>query len=316
MYRFKNELIESVDLKKDSIFIAALGYETRSTFLYEKYFSKLSDTNILLVVIKNKELSKSASEVIDGIKDTDIKVVETMYENYEETINTILDFLKERIEVGESGLDIHIDYSSMPRAWYCRLPMNIMEVKRQTDLLRFWYSEGNYPTRYRKFPTAGIESHELFSGRPSLDSDRGETYIIGLGFDSVRTNATLSLLDPNSLITCYQYETSNLGRCSEILRRNKDITIRSWMNIGFPMEDFTHTISKLCEAAFESFRKRDVVFIPDGPKPLILAMSLAPILTNKVGITSLHLKRNFDAFSVVDVIPNNKVHGFSLTKVE
>ena len=73
-------------------------------------------------------------------------------------------------------------------------------------------------------------------------------------------------------------------------------------------------VSKLCDTANELLPVGDVILIPDGPKPLIFALSLVPDLVGKQGITCLHIARNNDYFESVDVTPTGKVCGFLLQR--
>ena len=79
------------------------------------------------------------------------------------------------------------------------------------------------------------------------------------------------------------------------------------------LDDFSFMISKLRDLANELLSTGDVILVPDGPKPLIFAMSLIPDLLNKNGLTCLHISRNSD-FSVVDVTATGTINGFSIQK--
>ena len=90
---------------------------------------------------------------------------------------------------------------------------------------------------------------------------------------------------------------------------------RSWycklpMSVALHIEDFEFMVSKLCDTTNELLPAGDVILIPDGPKPLIFALSLVPNLVRKHGITCLHITRNNEHFEAVDVIATGTVHGF------
>lgn len=70
--------------------------------------------------------------------------------------------------------------------------------------------------------------------------------------------------------------------------------------------------SKLCEIAIEYSGDKSVIFVPDGPKPLIFAMSLVPLYLDKEGISCIHIYRNVQIKEYVDVTPTDEILGFSL----
>ncbi len=71
-------------------------------------------------------------------------------------------------------------------------------------------------------------------------------------------------------------------------------------------------VSKLSEIATEFLLLGNVILIPDGPKPLIFAISLIPDILCKSGLTCLHISRNSEYFEAVDVTATGTVYGFSI----
>lgn len=312
MYDFKNTKLDDLSINSNTVFVGAFGYEKRSTYIYEEYFTTCVNKNKIIFVIEDKQISKEAKHLLSELDNIEINIIRVKYGDYVLVISAILDFLRDLKNGTDKPIEINVDYSSMPRTWYCRLPIEISQQLNGNDEVIFWYAEGNYPRIFKKYPTAGIANYDFFSGRPSLTSDGKETHIFGLGYDSIRTNAILSVIDPSRLVTCYSYETQNMNRLKEVKKRNNNILIRSSLSMGLPMENFEFTISKLCELTYELFYEGDVILVPDGPKPLILAMSIVPIIINKEGIVSLHINRNLGTFSKVEVIPNGNIHGFKI----
>ena len=86
------------------------------------------------------------------------------------------------------------------------------------------------------------------------------------------------------------------------------------MTIALHLNDFEFMVSKMCETANELLPSGDIILIPDGPKPLIFAMSLVPLMIEKNGITCLHITRNKDHFEAVDVYATGVVCGFIIKK--
>lgn len=62
----------------------------------------------------------------------------------------------------EDSITVHIDYSSMPRSWYCKLPILLEKIIRKTDKIYFWYTEGDYPASHEEYPSSGIDAFSFF----------------------------------------------------------------------------------------------------------------------------------------------------------
>ncbi len=312
MLNIEDISISDYKFKKNAINIFVFGYENRSVYIYKEYFLNQNNNNQLFFIIKTKPVDKQVEKMIDMLVKKEKQIKSVQYNDYEIVKKEIISFVKKKQLSSNEPMEINIDYSSMPRTWYCNILFDLKHILKPKDLLNYWYSEGEYPLPHNKFPTAGIENYEIFSGRPSLSVEKKYYHLFGLGFDNVRTNAILSVVDPTDLISLFVCGTNNIVRLSEIKQRNENILVRSIMSLALPLESFNSILSKIIGLIYELKNHGDVVLIPDGPKPLILAMSIIPKILNEVGIVSLHVSRNIDAFSEVKVIANGNVHGFQV----
>ena len=255
-----------------------------------------------------------AAKKVEGLKAQKKTLYIQKYEDsvavHERIVETIRTLILQR-----DSLVVHIDYSSMPRSWYCKLPKLLGEILRPTDKVFFWYAEGDYPEEQEVYPSAGIESFSFYSGKPSLNIEKKRVHVVALGYDVIRTQAILSITDPSYMVACYAYNPDRDGFLERIRQVNDPVFSRAAVKVPLYVADFEFMISKLCELANEFSQYGDVVLIPDGPKPLIFAMSLVPDMMRKEkqeGITCLHISRNKDHFKIVDVTPNGVVYGFSV----
>ena len=209
---------------------------------------------------------------------------------------------------GDRPCDIHIDYSCMPRLWYCHLPLVVEAMLREFDQAYFWYTMGTYPVT--EYPTAGVGDFHIFSGKPSLGSSF-RTHLFGLGFDKIRSQATWSIIDPQNLICFYADPATRPEYVERVKSDNKIVISNSNHVFTVPIDDFVLAYSKIASVASEFGALGDVILIPDGPKPLILAASLVPFRILKRGITCLHIARHKTKdFEPVDVEPLGEPIGF------
>lgn len=296
-------------INEDDLYIFALGYEHRSYFLYDQLQKQFPSVKPIVFVFDDYRNYPDTAEKIQELKLKEIPFFIKNYCDGHKVQEKILALIAEHIEQRNSAT-IHIDYSSMPRSWYCKLPTLLKTIIRHTDKVYFWYSEGEYPSSHEEYPSSGIDSFSFFSGKPSLQIDNNRIHVVALSYDVIRTQAILSIADPSYLVACYAYNAEREGFLENLKQVNDPILSRAAMSIALHIEDFEFMVSKLCDTANELLSAGDVILIPDGPKPLIFAMSLVPDLIEKQGITCLHIKRNNEHFKSVDATPTGIVHGF------
>ena len=288
-----------IDLSENDILICALGYECRSYYLLEKNLATRNDSNTLIINFDDLQKECLSTNLLDEIDAIKPKTKVRSYAQGEKFQDDVISFLNEVVD-SETTRKIYIDYSAMPRNWYCALPGRIEnELQNRCLELVFLYVAGTYPEKYESYPTAGIDRLRLFSGGalPRIDSQR--THLIALSYDTRRTQSLLSMLEPEFLIVCYAYDTPE--KKAEIEEVNQDIIRRASASVALPINDFVYILQKMNEIIIEQTCDGQIIIIPDGPKPLIFAMSLSSILADiDDDITCLHINRN-------ELLADNKV---------
>lgn len=309
-------LFENADYKEinnvsnDTLFICAIGYERRSYYLLDKNYSEFNSKNALIFVFDDYINYPHTIDKVEKIQSLGFTTKIVNYDCYDEILNEIIQFIKDNT-LDNNSLNIHIDYSSMPRSWYCRIPLKIYENLRKRDNVYFWYAEGQYPDSYERFPSAGIDNFSIYSGKPSLKANNNRIHILGLGYDYIRSQAISTVVDPSFLIACYAFPLFRRDIQDNIKQVNMQLLSQAAFTLALHLDDFSFMISKLCETANELLIKGDVIFIPDGPKPLILAISLVTEILKKEGITCMHISRHSSHYSPVDVKPTESIYGFT-----
>lgn len=310
MIQFSNAHFSQSLLVATDLFICTIGYEARSYYLYDQIKNEINKDQTLFFTTDNYTCNKNATEKISEIQGKQFNLEVVKYQDSSYVLARIKKMLKQRMDE-KSAVTISIDYSSMPRSWYCKLPAMLAKILRPTDLAYFWYCEGCYQADLSNYPTAGIDSFQLISGRPSLLPDK-RAHIFGLSYDSIRTQGIISVLDPEYVIVCEAHDPNREDIYKNLIVANEDFMARAAMIISLDLSDFTFMLSKLRELTNESIATSDVVFVPDGPKPLILAMSLIPDMINRTGVSCIHAIRNYDKFVPIEVIASGVVVGFAI----
>lgn len=307
-----NESIQFDTIKNNSLFICSLGFEERSFYLLEKFFDVLDSSKCLAFVFKDllSTTEKRNRVEQEALKNT--KMLEIKHSECDLFMKTIEEFISQNL-VNTEGIDIYIDYSYMPRIWYCKLPSFLKKITKSSDKIHYVYAEGEYPENYKEINSAGINSYMPLFGKPSLRENNKRTHIIGLSFDHIRTEGILSILDPESFATCDAFDSASEKIHNKVVELNKYIMNRAELSVSFHIEDFSFMVAKISELANEFYELGDVIIIPDGPKPLIFAMSLAAESIEKPGIICLNIKRNFELDRPYEVLPNERIISFVIS---
>lgn len=298
--------------KVKRIFIATSGYEKRSA-------------HWMSGIIKRFPSSSSNTYLVIGFKDYPDALSrhenDAFYDSYgltresidSEEKDAIIVFVEKQVyeiikNTQEEKIEVHIDYSCMPRLWYCQLPVLLDRLLRPEDAAYFWYTPGEYPEA--EFPTAGVEDFNVFSGKPSL-SAYFRIHFLGLGFDRIRSQAIWSVLDPQHLICFYADPAVKFEYVKRVEDDNRDVLSIANHIFTVPVHDFVYTYSKIASAVSEFRTLGDVILVPDGPKPLILAASFVPLRLQKPGVLCFHVTRHKTPdFQPIDVKPLGEPFGF------
>lgn len=134
-----------------------------------------------------------------------------------------------------SDVEVHIDYSSMPRRWYCAIFGAAHEQLRKRDTLFMWYSGGIYEGE--EFPTAGVSDISLFSGQPTI-MPKVRTHIFGLGFDRIRASAIFRVLDPQNLVCFYGEPGVRHEYVQRVRSDNRDLLAAARYEFSVPVNNF------------------------------------------------------------------------------
>lgn len=290
------------------LFVFTIGHEPRSFYLYDIVKDSRNKNNTIVFCFDERGIRLDR---ITQLKKKGIEITNCSYTDNDSVQRKIVNLYKEHL-VSHDHVQLHIDYSSMPRSWYCSIPSYLSTTMDKNSELYLWYTAGLYPRSYKSYPSAAIESISVFSGvtLPSIDIKR--YHIMGLGLDNIRTETVNTIVEPDLLICCYAYTSNNIAIKEQVQEVNKRILQSASLTVSLPMDNFEGMVDKLCGLAYDLLSKdAQVIFIPDGPKPLIMAMSIIPDLIKEPGITCLHISSNTSHYPQILIRPReNEVLGF------
>lgn len=293
------------------LFVVASGYESRSRALAEKVLVSSHSANATFLVYgftEYKEMgSRQENDMFYGKNKLD--VIPCSANDADSFLGSLDKAVTSIANTPNIQLEVHIDYSCMPRKWYCNIPLLLSRVLRANHRAYMWYTPGVYPKP--EYPTAGIHDFTVSSGHPSL-SPSFRTHLFGLGFDKVRSAAIHSVLDPEHLICFYADPAVNPQYATRVREDNEDVLAAASHILTVPLHEFVTAYSMLGSLVREYRAKGDVILVPDGPKPLILAASLIPQTHGGDGVVCFHVTRGkTPVFMPIDVLPLGDAFGFS-----
>jgi hypothetical protein len=291
LFDARTEMVEDVLTgNQPKVVIAVSSYESRSTHIHALICAR-SAIPIESLVVAFSDLDTAGARAVSDeyFRMRGINISRISSGDAEGFFAYIQEGVRRRIEASTGiPVEIHVDFSCMPRRWYCWLLPKLAQVVRNTDRVFFWYTPGQYIPG--DFPATGIDDLELFSGTASL-AGGNRTHLFGLGFERARTEAIWSVMDPQNLVCFYADPAVNPDYVGRVKAENRDILLAAQHSVPLPLTDFVKSLSRLRDIVNDFSHGGDVIIVPDGPKPLILAASLVPILAAKPGITCFHIKR-------------------------
>ena len=294
--------------------IVCSGYERRSTFWIRESWDKMAvsgKSECFAVGFEDFKKTLSRPDNDEFYQSKNIQLFPCSSTDVERFNGTLRSTVQKFIEAaGDQPVEVHIDYSCMPRGWYCNIPMLLEELMRPRDRVYFWYSPGRYPNT--EYPTAGTSDFKVFSGRSTLNCI-ARTHFFGLGFDRIRSHAIWSVIDPSQLVCFYANPAADPAYVTRVLEDNREILASAQYCFTVPLADFAFIFSKIMSAVKQFLVSGDVVLVPDGPKPLILASSLIPLsIASNSGVVCFHVShRTPTDFTPVDVDVQGMPLGFS-----
>lgn len=293
-------------------FVFVFGYEQRSAYLAKQLLNRISNGELIPIPFIFNDYKKCPyiDELITELKNLGVEPIPVTYQDG----NKILDIVTNSLDCSLCN-NIYVDYSSMPRSWYSRFPKLITCSQKNVSSVVFWYAKGQYKAENDKFPNTCVQDEiEVFSGRATLRPLNERSHIFCLGYDSIRTHAIISVIDPSYYGVAIASPTDHPNIRETVIDRNTKLIGPASFQLELPIEDFNFMVSKLSDISNNLLSKGDVILVPDGPKPLIMACSMVPDILEKHGVVCLHVKRHKDLYEPVDVTATGEVYGFILSK--
>lgn len=294
-----SSLVKGERLADIHILLIACGYERRSTFFYRKLRKLKCDILDKVLVYGFPNFKNAGSRTYN-----DNLILEDGYDQISvdghdkiAAVGNIHGLVSKYTEGGKS-VHLTIDYSSMPRNWYCCLARAALTGELDCEV-EFVYVSAELGAK--QYPCVGNGDFTIFAGDARITTTL-QFHVFGLGFDSIRTHGIWNYLDPY-YTTCLIAQTpNNQDAIDRVKKENHEILRNSDKNLQVPINDFRKLVASIVDTIRDYIVSGDVSLVPDGPKPLILAMSIAPMFFGLPGAYSWHVAHaKPEGYSPIDV---------------
>jgi len=291
-----NDLSRSEFINNEyDLVILASGYEPRCTYVA----SLLTGTRITDPIVFSYEESSTDPAQIENEKTLgDFGFDQKLSLNHNEVkkvYQAIIEKLK-FIAVGSEPYKILIDYSSMSRNWYAAILNYLFNFFDHTVEITFVYSCAEYPLN-SGFLDFELGDVKILPGCQGSSITKSKTAgIFMLGFDKIGPLSFHNLLEPNLTYGML----SAPGSLPDYEQQARDINgqfIQHQLNDGknllcSPIFSVSQTFENLCQLIRPIKEEYNISIVQFGPKPHLLASTLAGISFKNVSCIYSEYKRS------------------------
>ena len=198
----------------------------------------------------------------------------------------------------ERPLRVFVDYSSMPRTVYGPLVIACTSGVVPLESLTLAYVPGLHDSNVDGSRTieglrslAGLEGRSSTGGTPA--------FILGLGYDGVLAEAIVELFQVDSFSCMYADPGVSTRAVERARESNRRLLDRSELVRTAPAWDCPST-TRIVRYLCDWYAGRDVVLVPLGPKPQVLAAIIASIRYNAIALRFALTSRTHDVQVTVE----------------
>jgi hypothetical protein len=286
------------------LFIAAIGYETRSRFLAERGLVKarrrvaigFEDRNVLKYSGNLKFYREAAFEVLEQVSDTEFTSV-------------LLSMLMQLSSGPHANVKVCVDISSLTRYRLAQILWVVRNLESKQEIcIEFIYASARYsPPPVRSPPNLEVGPLPGFAGWD--DPTRSITVVVGLGYEQDKALGAVRYIDANEV-----WVFVPTGHARQYAEKVEHANRQLWQIID-PKRRIEYQVNRPfdCFMTMLSFtrgalRKNRVTLLPFGPKTFALSSMLVGTVHPEVAVWRVstgHLGEPLDRF------PDGKLTGLT-----
>lgn len=271
LYDVKDLNVQNVGQYHYDLAIFASGYEERCSAIPQLLNpSKMVNVVVLGFTEENTDEQRLLND--NYFTTTWVEKITLSSSNDDREIYNILNTVFNNA-YNKRAIHILVDYSSMSRLWYAGV-LNWAKFFSKVDEIRIdmLYAPGVHREKISPMVINDILSIPGCEG--SATSLFQSIAVFGLGFDSYAALCVLDRIEPDCYYTFLASPTIFPDYPEIVLRKNDDL-IRSAKNtLSLPLFSVEQTYNALGEIVSLHKDEADIIFVPMGPKPHVLASVL------------------------------------------
>ena len=129
----------------------------------------------------------------------------------------------------------------------------------------------------------------------------------------LETHGIWTHLDPQVTISVIARSPNNGAHCQRVKRENPEIISASTGIYEVEIDKFGSMLATLIDLSRKHQGFGDIALVPDGPKPLVIAMSLVPNYLDEKGFYCWHVSHvKPDDYEPLDVVCSDEYFGFGV----
>lgn len=263
----KNIQISSEHLQKQHFdaFIAASGFESRSSYLAEKI--NVSEIPLRIVL--------AYTELTDVLfrprNDDKFRELDFTFFNVPPKSITALPGILNKIceENKKESLDILIDYSCMTKIWYNGILSYFSELEESYSKVNLWFCYS--PSEFTK-AHANVSNKFFDTDIPKSQSNKPIALLLGLGFERGRSEELAQQLNAQVTFAFYADPAYDERYVKEVLENNQALLKRITDDkvVKYPIYDLNSINDSLTQLCIKLRLSHQLVLAPIGPKPFTL----------------------------------------------
>lgn len=281
---------DKISLPKYDLAVFGIGVESRCDFVLGKMVEYGIKVRRMLVLAFHDFAPELKARFLTLAKQMNCEIIfEIMSSDSFGDVDNLLD----RTIGHGCPSDVLVDYSTMSRVWYSALLFWFYRNAKDCRSLRLdmLYACGKY-TKEVASKEVSIKAISAVPGCSGSVFRLAPTAVVfGLGFYGYASLCAAEQLEPDKIFTVSTIENPVRGFSVEDQPGNKELILPAEKNFKIPLESVATAYQCFMNVAMTCYaRNEEVILVPMGPKPHVLAATLASLSDRR--ICTLRVRHN------------------------
>ena len=225
-------------------------------------------------------------------------------QNDTDFIKTIINIIN---RINGSKVKILIDYSVMPRNWFCKIPLVLKAFSNKNKNIQVYFSYTPMNYKIEHFPHIYINnfsSNCLQLG--NIQDYKPKLVLLGLGFDFSGASALLQKIESEAIV--FYTQPAFIKGMEKIVQNNNKELFKKYNSFTIPIDDLATSYDIMKRQYLMNREKYSIAIASLGPKPMTLVSSLLCLQYNE--ISDVNIQEEFISGDLSNNLIGDKVSIF------